>query len=77
MRNKSLYICSALLKYGYSKFSLEILEYCEPEKCLEREKYYFDLFKEKNKYNIALDPTALFSGRKHSDESRKKKYQML
>ena len=31
MRNKSLYICSALLKYGYSKFSLEILEYCEPE----------------------------------------------
>ena len=40
MRNKSLYICSALLKYGYSKFSLEILEYCEPEKCLESFRFF-------------------------------------
>lgn len=35
-------ICKALIKYGYSGFKLEILEYCAPEKCIEREQYYFD-----------------------------------
>ena len=34
-RSKSR-ILSAILKYGYSKFALEILEYCDIEKCLER-----------------------------------------
>jgi hypothetical protein len=28
-RNKNMPICLALLKYGYSNFSLEIVEYCE------------------------------------------------
>ena len=36
---KSMRICTALLKYGYSLFCLEIIEYCEPEKCIEREGY--------------------------------------
>jgi group I intron endonuclease len=67
-----MYICNALLKHGYPNFSLTILEYCSPEKCLEREKHYLDLFKSEDKYNIAQDPTAPMSGRKHSDESRKK-----
>jgi len=35
----------ALLKYGYSNFSLTILEYCDPKDCLVREKYYIDLIK--------------------------------
>jgi len=34
----------ALLKYGYSVFSLHILEYCEESELLTREKYYIDLF---------------------------------
>jgi len=29
-----------LIKYGYSNFKLEILEYCEPNRCLEIEKNY-------------------------------------
>ena len=33
----------ALLKYSYWNFSLTILEYCDPEKCIEREQYYLDL----------------------------------
>lgn len=33
-------IYNAILKYGHSKFSLTILEYCEPSKCLEREGFY-------------------------------------
>lgn len=40
---KGSYICSALLKYGYYNFTLEILEYCEPSKCIGREQYYLDL----------------------------------
>jgi group I intron endonuclease len=63
-------ICRALLKHGYSNFSLEILEYCKPYKCLEREDYYLKLLNPE--YNAALDPTETMSGRKHSDESRKK-----
>jgi len=68
LRNTCLNICKALVKHGYSNFSLTILEYCEPSKCLIREKHYWDIFKPE--YNIAQDPTAPFSGRKHSDKSK-------
>jgi group I intron endonuclease len=63
-------ICRALLKYGYSNFSIEILEYCEPSKCLEREGYYFKVLKQE--YNTSLDPTAPMSGHTHTDESKTK-----
>jgi hypothetical protein len=49
-----MYINRALLKNGYAKFSLEILEYCSPSKLLKREKYYFKLIKPK--YNILKVP---------------------
>ena len=68
LKNKSMYICNSLIKHGYSNFSLTILEYCLPDKCLEREGYYWKLFKPE--YNIAQDPTAPMSGRTHSDESK-------
>ena len=42
---KSSLICRALLKYGYSSFRLEILEYCDPSSIIEREQYYIDLLK--------------------------------
>ncbi len=41
-----MYIYKAILKHGHSNFSLEILEYCEPSKVLEREQYYIDLLKQ-------------------------------
>jgi group I intron endonuclease len=46
----SSYIYRALLKFGYSNFSLEILEYCDPSYTIGREQYYMDLFKPE--YNI-------------------------
>lgn len=47
-------IYSALLKYGYSNFSLNILEHCEPNVLITREQYYIDLLKpEYNILNIA------------------------
>ena len=44
----------ALLKYGYSNFSLTILEFCDVGSLLTREKYYFDKFSPE--YNILKTP---------------------
>lgn len=63
-------ICSGLLKYGYSSFSLEILEYCDSSELLIREKHYFDLLKPG--YNLSQDPSHPFLGRTHTDEGRAK-----
>jgi group I intron endonuclease len=46
-----LTISRALIKYGYSNFELEILEYCEVSNLLKREQFYIDSFKPI--YNIA------------------------
>lgn len=62
-------IYKALLKYGHSNFSLSILEYCEPDKCIEREQYYIDLFKPE--YNI-LQTAGSSLGYKHSEEAIEK-----
>jgi group I intron endonuclease len=70
IKDNCMPICRSLLKYGYYNFSIEILEYCEPSKCIEREKHYFKLFKPE--YNISQNPTAPMSGRKHSDETKQK-----
>jgi group I intron endonuclease len=62
-------ICSALLKHGYSNFSLTILEYCEPVKCLEREQYYINFLQPE--YNI-LQTAGSSLGFKHTEEARAK-----
>ena len=66
-----MYICNALFKHGYYNFSLEILEYCEPEKCLEREAFYQQK-KLNPEYNISLNPSAPMYGRNHSEETKTK-----
>lgn len=63
-----MYISRALLKHGYSGFKLEILEYCAPEKCLEREQYYLDILNPK--YNVLLTAGSP-QGRVHTEEARK------
>jgi group I intron endonuclease len=68
-RYKNTKINRAFFKYGYSNFSLHILEYCDVSVLIEREQYYLDLFNPE--YNI--NPTAGNSlGFKHSSESKKK-----
>jgi len=69
LENSSMNICKALIKHGYSNFSLTIIEYCEVSELLEREKYSWKLFKPE--YNIAQDPTAPMSGRTHSDDTKR------
>jgi len=46
----SIIIYRALLKYGYSNFSLEILEYCGSNVLKKREQYYINILKPE--YNI-------------------------
>ena len=59
-------ILRALLKYGYSNFCLEILEYCDSDKCLEREQYYLDSINPE--YNI-LKKAGSSLGYKHTEET--------
>lgn len=62
-------INKALLKYGYSNFSLHILEHCDKEKSINREQYFIDLLKPE--YNI-LSKAGSSLGFKHSEDTLKK-----
>lgn len=63
-------IYQALLKYGHSNFTLEILEYCKSTvDVIVKEQYYIDLFKPE--YNICKTAGSPL-GRKHSEEAKQK-----
>lgn len=64
-RNNSI-ISSSLLKYGYSNFSLDILEYCELDVLILKKQYYIDTLK--CEYNI-LKTAGSRLGCKHSPET--------
>ncbi len=62
-------INKALLKYGYSKFKLDILEYCKPQELTKKEQYYMDLLSPE--YNVLK--TAYSSlGYKHTENTLKR-----
>lgn len=62
-------IYRALLKYGYSAFRLDIIEYCDISILTEREQYYLDNLK--HEYNIL--PFAYTTlGHKHRPETLEK-----
>lgn len=67
--SKSSLIYKALLKYGFSKFSLEIIEYCDPYILLEREQHYIDLLQPE--YNL-LKIAGSRLGKTHSKETIEK-----
>jgi group I intron endonuclease len=71
-KGKSL-ICTALIKYGYSRFKLEILEYCAPNETIIREQYYLDLISPD--YNILAKAGSSF-GLVHSEETKIKMSEM-
>jgi len=66
LANKKSKINRALLKYGYSNFRLDILEYCKVEDVIKREQYFMDLLKPE--YNILMVAGSCL-GYKHSQET--------
>lgn len=65
----NLIISRALIKYGYSNFSIKNLEYCDKSVLLEREQYYLDTLNPP--YNI-LKLAGSSRGFKQSEETKKK-----
>jgi len=70
IKSKNSFIISrALIKYGYSNFSVAILEYCDKSHLLVREQYYLD--KLNPQYNILkIAGSSLKS--KHTEETKVK-----
>jgi len=69
LNRETLIISRALIKYGYSNFQLEILEYCDIADLTEREQYYLD--KLNPKYNI-LKIAGSSLGHKLTEETKAK-----
>ena len=69
-RTKNSRIGRAILKYGYSNFSLSILEYCEKVNLTVREQYYFDLLNPV--YNILKIAGAHVDIFIHTEETKNK-----
>ena len=65
----SFRISRALIKYGYSNFSLTILEYCDKSDLLLREQFFFD--KLNPQYNI-LKIAGSSLNSKHTEETKAK-----
>ena len=57
LNEKSMPIYVALLKYGYQNFTLTILEICDRDSLMSREKHFFDVYSPE--YNILKIPEAL------------------
>lgn len=66
--NNKTAINNALAKYGYSQFSLYIIDVCDKDKILEREQYFMDTLQPE--YNI-LKIAGSSRGFKHSDKTLK------
>ena len=69
-RTENSRIGRSILKYGYSNFSLSILEYCNKVDLTVREQYYFD--KLNPVYNILKIAGAYVDVFTHTEETKKK-----
>jgi group I intron endonuclease len=69
LASSNMVIYKAILKYGYSNFTLEILEYCDPKDVLKIEQHYIDLLNPQ--YNILSKAGSSF-GYKHTKEALEK-----
>lgn len=67
LNEESMPICAALLKHGYHNFSLTVLEICDIDSLMSREKHFFEVYSPE--YNILKTPgsPSRGSGWKHSE----------
>jgi group I intron endonuclease len=72
--HKNPYLQNAYLKYGKDNFKLEILEFCETNKLIEKEQFYIDMHDAINKgYNICPFAYATTGIRYKQTEEHKRK----
>ena len=69
LKTFNMRINRALLKWGYSNFSLSILEYCDKEDLIKREQYYMDTLNPE--YNICTTAGSTL-GKLHSEGTKAK-----
>lgn len=69
-RRNELIICRAIIKYGYSNFSVTILEYCNKSELDIREQHYFDTLNPE--YNIQKIAGGSSKGLILSEETKNK-----
>lgn len=69
VKESSMYINRALLKEGYSAFSVVILEYCSIENLTQREQYYIDTLQPD--YNICATAGSTL-GKLHLEKTKEK-----
>jgi group I intron endonuclease len=61
LNEKSMPINKSLLKHGYQSFSLTILEFCDRDSLVSREKHFFEVYSPE--YNILKTPGSPDRGR--------------
>jgi len=57
-------------KYGLDDLQFFILEFCQKEKLIEREQYWYDLIQPE--FNICKEARSVMFGRKHTIEAKRK-----
>ena len=71
--HKNPHLQSSWNKYGEHAFEFSVFAYCGKENLTDNEQILLDLYAgDKNCYNIALDATRPWLGRKHTEESKAK-----
>jgi group I intron endonuclease len=68
-KHRNIHLQRSYNKHGKDNFIFEIIEYCEPLKCIEREQYYIDTLKPN--FNINLKAQSCL-GVKRTLEQRKR-----
>lgn len=70
---KQAKLFQSLKKYGFDSHKLEILQEAEEEKLAELELHYIKFYDCVNEgLNCSYDPSSVFRGRKHSEETKEK-----
>jgi len=67
LNEKSMPINVALLKYGYTNFSLTILEICDKDSLMSRENHFFEVYSPEYNILITAGSPSRGSGWRHSE----------
>ena len=76
-KHRNAYLQNAYNLYGEESFTFEIIEYCHPDDCAEKEIYYMEVYQSmiyENGFNIIKQPLTNYAGnftQEHKDKISK------